>query len=65
MHLFIVYINEPSVKYIMHLFIVYINEPSVVYVQLNVIVAYLFSFGVETDYVHFDLNGDLDLNFHS
>ena len=26
---------------------------------------YLFSFGVETDYVHFDLNGDPDLNFHS
>ena len=26
---------------------------------------YLFSFGVETDYVHFDLNGDLDSNFHS
>ena len=26
---------------------------------------YLFSFGVETDYVHFDLNGDLDLNFYS
>ena len=40
----------------MHLFIVYINEPYVVYVQHNAIVAYLFSFGVETDYVHFDLN---------
>ena len=26
---------------------------------------YLFSFVVETDYVPFDLNGDLDLNFHS
>ena len=26
---------------------------------------YLFSFGVETDYVHFDLKGDIDLNFHS
>ena len=26
---------------------------------------YLFSFGVETDYIHFDLNGDIDLNFHS
>ena len=26
---------------------------------------YLFSFGVETDSVHFDLTGDLDLNFHS
>ena len=45
----------------MHLFIVYFNEPYVVYV--NVIVS--ISFGVETDYVHFDLNGDLDLNFHS
>ena len=43
----------------------YINEPCVVYDQLNAIGAHLFSFGVETDYVHFDLNGDLDLNFHS
>ena len=42
-----------------------INEPYVVYVQLNAIVAHLFSFGVETDYVYFDLNGDLDFNFHS
>ena len=49
----------------MHLCIVYPNESYVVYVQLNAIVAYLFSFGVETDYVHFDLTGDLDLNFHS
>ena len=48
----------------MHLFIVYINEPYVVYVQLNAIVAYLFSFGFETDYVYFGLNGDLDLNFY-
>ena len=48
----------------MHLFIAYINEPYVVYVQLNAIVAYLFSFGVETDDVHFDLKGDLDLNFY-
>ena len=48
----------------MHLFIVYINEPYVVYVQLNAIVAYLFPFGVETEYVHFHLNGDFDLNFH-
>ena len=49
----------------MHLFIVHINEPYVVYVQLNAIVAYLFSFGVKTDYIHFNLNDDLDLNFHS
>ena len=47
----------------MHLFIVYNNEPYVVYVQLNAIVAYLLSFGVKTDYVHYDLNGDLNLNF--
>ena len=26
---------------------------------------YLFSFRVKTDYVHFDLNGDVHLNFHS
>ena len=49
----------------MYLFIVYINEPYVVYVQLNAIVAYLLSFRVETDYVHFDLNADLDLSFYS
>ena len=30
-----------------------------------IITAYLLSFGIETDYAHFDVNGDLDLNFHS
>ena len=48
----------------MHLFIVYIIVSYVVYVQLNATCIVSIFIGVETGYVHFDLNGDLDLNFH-